>query len=270
MDKLLRALTYFFTLITFGWLVFIVLYILWNGIPHLSLDLFAWNYTTDNVSMMPSIITTFYLVGGSLLIAVPLGVFAGFYLVEYAGKNNKWVELIRIATDTLTGVPSIVFGLFGMLAFVNAAGFQYSLISGILTTAIMVLPLIIRNTEEALMSVKDSLRHGSYGLGAGKLRTIFRIVLPIAVPGILSGIILAVGRIVGETAALMYTLGTATNLPNSLFSSGRTLALHMYILSSEGLHRDQANATGVVLLIIVLLINGLSTWLSNRFAKGGQ
>lgn len=157
-----------------------------------------------------------------------------------------------------------------MLAFVSAAGFQYSLISGILTTAIMVLPLIIRNTEEALMSVKDSLRQASFGLGAGKLRTIFRIVLPIAMPGILSGIILAIGRIVGETAALMYTLGTSTSLPNSIFSSGRTLALHMYVLSSEGLHRDQANATGVVLLLVVLVINGLSTWLSQRFTKGGQ
>ena len=133
-----------------------------------------------------------------------------------------------------------------------------------------VLPLIIRNTEEALMSVNDSLRNASFGLGAGKLRTIFRIVLPVAMPGILSGIILSVGRIVGETAALMYTLGTATSLPTSLFSSGRTLALHMYVLSSEGLHRDQANATAVILLIVVLAINGLSTWISGRFAKGGQ
>lgn len=270
MDKVLRGLTYFFTFVTFGTLAFILLYILVTGIPHLSTDLFAWKYTTGNVSMIPAIITTLYLVAGSLLIAVPLGVFAGFYLVEYAGKNNKWVEAIRIATDTLTGVPSIVFGLFGMLAFVSAAGFQYSLISGILTSAIMVLPLIIRNTEEALMSVNDSLRNASFGLGAGKLRTIFRIVLPVAMPGILSGIILSVGRIVGETAALMYTLGTATSLPTSLFSSGRTLALHMYVLSSEGLHRDQANATAVILLIVVLAINGLSTWISGHFAKGGQ
>lgn len=270
MNKVLRGLTYFFALVTFGSLAYLLIYILVTGIPNLSPELFEWKYTTQNVSMMPAIITTFYLVAGSLLIAVPLGVFAGFYLVEYAGKNNRWVEMIRIATDTLTGVPSIVFGLFGMLAFVTAAGFQYSLISGILTSAIMVLPLVIRNTEEALMSVNDSLRQASFGLGAGKLRTIFVIVLPVAMPGILSGIILAIGRIVGETAALLYTLGTATSLPTSLFSSGRTLALHMYVLSSEGLHRDQANATAVVLLLVVLLINGLSTWLSGRFSKGGQ
>ncbi|MCZ0717495.1 phosphate ABC transporter permease PstA [Aerococcus kribbianus] len=270
MDKVLRGLTYFFALVTFGSLAYLLVYILVTGIPNLSPELFEWKYTTQNVSMMPAIITTFYLVAGSLLIAVPLGVFAGFYLVEYAGKNNRWVEMIRIATDTLTGVPSIVFGLFGMLAFVTAAGFQYSLISGILTSAIMVLPLVIRNTEEALMSVNDSLRQASFGLGAGKLRTIFVIVLPVAMPGILSGVILAIGRIVGETAALLYTLGTATSLPTSLFSSGRTLALHMYVLSSEGLHRDQANATAVVLLLVVLLINGLSTWLSGRFSKGGQ
>ncbi|RPA65478.1 phosphate ABC transporter permease PstA [Aerococcus agrisoli] len=270
MSKVLRGFTYFFAAITFASLIWIVGYVLVSGIPHLTSDLFAWNYTTDNVSMVPSIITTLYVIAGSLLIAIPFGVFAGFYLVEYAGKNNKWVEGIRIATDTLTGVPSIVFGLFGMLAFVSAAQLQYSLISGILTMAIMVLPLIIRNTEEALMSVKDSLRQASFGLGAGKLRTIFKIVLPIAMPGILSGIILAIGRIVGETAALMYTLGTSTSLPNSIFSSGRTLALHMYVLSSEGLHRDQANATGVVLLLVVLIVNGLSTWLSQQFTKGEQ
>lgn len=271
MDKVLRGLTYLFTAVTFGWLLWLIIYILVNGIPHLTPELFSWTYTTSNVSMMPSIITTLYLIGGSLLIAIPLGVFAGFYLVEYAGMNNKWVELIRIATDTLTGVPSIVYGLFGMLAFVTAAGFQYSLLSGILTTAIMILPLIIRNTEEALMSVSDRMRQASFGLGAGKLRTIFRIVLPSAMPGILAGVILAVGRIVGETAALMYTLGTATSLPTGLMQSGRTLALHMYVLSTEGHNRDQANATGVVLLFVVLIINGLSTWLSNRFtAKGGK
>ncbi|OYQ67027.1 phosphate ABC transporter permease PstA [Aerococcus sp. 1KP-2016] len=268
MSKVLRGFTYLSAAITFTSLIWIIGYVLVSGIPHLSPELFSWHYTTDNVSMMPSIITTLYVIGGSLLIAIPFGVFAGFYLVEYAGKNNKWVEVVRIATDTLTGVPSIVFGLFGMLAFVTAAKLQYSLISGILTMAIMVLPLIIRNTEEALMSVKDTLRQASFGLGAGKLRTIFKIVLPIAMPGILSGIILAIGRIVGETAALMYTLGTSTSLPNSIFSSGRTLALHMYVLSSEGLHRDQANATGVILLLVVLIVNGLSTWLSQQFTKG--
>lgn len=269
-DKVLRFFTYFFALITFGALLWIIGYVLWHGVPYLTPAMFSFKYTTENVSMMPAIITTLYLVGGALLISVPLGVFAGFYLVEYAGKHNKWVEAIRIATDTLSGVPSIVYGLFGMLAFVIGAKFQYSLAAGILTVTVMVLPLIIRNTEEGLMSVNDSLRAASYGLGAGKLRTIFRIVLPVAMPGILSGIILAIGRIIGETAALMYTLGTAVTVPTGLLSSGRTLALHMYILSTEGLHRNQAMATAVVLLILVLVINSLSTWLSNRLgAKGG-
>ncbi|MDO4679757.1 MAG: phosphate ABC transporter permease PstA [Aerococcus sp.] len=271
MDKVLRALTYFFAIFTFGWLLFILLYVIINGVPYLSLDLFSLHYTTDNVSLMPALLTTLYLVMGALIIAVPLGVFAGFYLVEYAGRGNKWVSAIRIATDTLSGVPSIVYGLFGMLAFVIAAGFQFSMLAGILTMVIMVLPLIIRNTEEGLLAVNDSLRNASYGLGAGKLRTIFRIVLPVAMPGILSGIILAIGRIIGETAALMYTLGTSTGLPHGLFSSGRTLALHMYVLSGEGLHRNEAMATGVVLLILVFVINSLSTWLSHQLgAKGGQ
>lgn len=271
MSKVLKGLTYFFAAFTFAWLIFIIGYVVIKGVPYLSTDLFAWTYTTDNVSMMPALISTLFLVIGALIIAVPLGVFAGFYLVEYAQKDSFWVSAIRVAADTLSGVPSIVYGLFGMLAFVIAAKFQYSMLAGILTMVIMVLPLIIRNTEEGLMSVNDSLRNASFGLGAGKLRTIFKIVLPVAMPGILSGIILAVGRIIGETAALMYTLGTSTGMPTGLFDSGRTLALHMYVLSGEGFHRDQAMATGVVLLLMVLVINGLSTWLSNRLsAKGGQ
>ena len=173
-----------------------------------------------------------------------------------------------MATDTLAAIPSIVYGLFGMLFFVTFLGFQYSVAAGVLTSVIMVLPLIIRSTEEALMAVNDSLREASFGLGAGKLRTIFKVVLPVAMPGILSGVILASGRIIGETAALMYTLGTSSNLPSGLFSSGRTLALHMYVLSNEGIHVNQSFATGVVLIIFVLVVNGLSTFLSNKLAKG--
>ncbi len=178
--------------------------------------------------------------------------------------------MIRVATDTLSGIPSIVYGLFGMLFFVIFLGFKYSIISGVLTSVIMVLPVIIRSTEEALLAVRNSLREGSFALGAGKLRTIFRVVLPVAMPGILSGIILAVGRIVGETAALMYTLGTSVNVPDNLFQSSRTLALHMYILASEGIHVRESYATGVVLIVIVLIINGISTWLSNRLTKGAK
>lgn len=255
-------------IITFGVLFYIVGYILVKGIPNLKPSLFEFEYNTSNVSMFPSIVTTLILVTLTLLVATPIGIFTGFYLVEYAQKGNKLVDLIRITTETLSGIPSIVYGLFGMLFFVYRLQFQYSLAAGALTAAIMVLPLIIRSTEEALMSVDDSLREASFGLGAGKLRTIFRVVLPVAMPGILSGIILSIGRIIGETAALMFTLGTYTKIPRGLFSSGRSLALHMYVLSTEGLHVNEAYATGVILLIVVLLINGLSTFLSNKLTKG--
>lgn len=269
MEKnIIRFLVYLSTLFTFGSLFFVIGYILINGIPHLTPSLFSWQYTSENVSLMPAIITTLIVVFVSLLIATPIGVFSGFYLVEYAKRGSKVVEVIRIASDTLSGIPSIVYGLFGMLFFVIFLGFQYSLLAGILTSSIMVLPVIVRSTEEALLSVDDSLRSASFGLGAGKLRTIFKVVLPVAMPGILSGVILAIGRIVGETAALMYTLGTSTNMPKSLFSSGRTLALHMYVLSSEGLHVNESFATGVILIVTVLVINGISTVLSNKLSKG--
>lgn len=255
-------------MITFGALFFIIGYILFRGIPNLRPSLFELHYTTANVSMFPAIITTLMLVFLTLIIATPIGVFTGFYLVEYANKGNRFVELIRITTETLSGIPSIVYGLFGMLFFVYRLGFSYSLLAGTLTAAIMVLPVVIRSTEEALLAVDDSLREASFALGAGKLRTIFRVVLPVAIPGILSGVILAIGRIVGETAALMYTLGTATKMTDGLFSSGRTLSLHMYMLSNEGFHVNESYATGVVLLITILIINGLSTYLSNKLTKG--
>ncbi|MCA9764922.1 MAG: phosphate ABC transporter permease PstA [Carnobacterium sp.] len=263
----IKGLVYFSALITFGSLFFIISFILIKGLPHLTPALFSFHYTTTNVSLLPALLTTFMVVGLTLIIATPIGVFTGFYLIEYAEKNNKGVELIRIATDTLAAIPSIVYGLFGMLFFVTFLRFQYSLLAGVLTAVIMVLPLIIRATEESLLSVKDSLRQASFSLGAGKLRTIFKIVLPVAMPGILSGVILASGRVVGETAALMYTMGTSTNLPDSLFSSGRTLALHMYVLSSEGQHVNESYATGVVLILTVLIINALSTYLSSRLTK---
>lgn len=256
--------------ITFSILIFIISYVLIRGIPSLSLDLFSLKYTTDNLSLLPSIITTLLLILLTLIIAIPLGVFTAFYLVEYGSPNNKFISVVRIATETLSGIPSIVFGLFGMLFFVLKLGFKYSLISGTFTMVIMILPLIIRATEEALMSVEDSLREASFALGAGQLRTIFKVVLPVAMPGILSGIILSIGRIIGETAALMFTLGTATKIPNSLFSSGRTLALHMYVLSSEGINVNKSYATGVILLLIILLINYISTKLSNKIIRNGE
>lgn len=249
-------------------LFFLIAYILIKGFPHLTPDLFSWTYNSENVSMLPSIINTVLMTLLSLLIAAPLGIFSAIYLVEYAKRGNKIVKLIRITAETLSGIPSIVYGLFGMLFFVVTLHWSYSILSGAFTLAIMILPLIIRTTEEALKSVPDAYREGSFGLGAGRLRTVFRIVLPSAVPGILAGIILAIGRIVGETAALIFTAGTAPVVPKSLFDSARTLSVHMYNLSQEGLYVDQAYATAVVLLLVVVAINGLSNFVAKKIAKG--
>lgn len=267
-DSLSRKLVYICTGITFTFLIFMLLYILIKGIPSLSLDLFSWNYTSENCSVVPSIINTIIITLISLVIAVPLGIGSAIYLVEYAKKGNTFVKIVRLTTETLTGIPSIVYGLFGMLLFVTYLNFGYSILAGSCTLAIMILPTIMRTTEEALLAVPDSFREGSFGLGAGKLRTVFKIVLPSSVPGILSGVILAIGRIVGETAALIYTAGTVANIPSNLLGSGRTLAIHMYVLSSEGLHTDQAYATAVVLIIIVIGINALSGFIAKRIGNG--
>lgn len=263
---LLMILVTLSAVITVGVLVMLVVYILINGVPHLNRDMFAWEYNSKNVSMMPAIINTVTMTVTSLLFAVPIGIFSAIYLVEYSKKGNRLVGIIRLTTESLAGIPSIVFGLFGYLVFVIFCGFDYSMLSGALTLAIMILPTIMRSTEEALKSVPDSFREGSFGLGAGKLRTVFKIVLPSAVPGILAGVILAIGRITGETAALIYTSGTVTGIPDSLMESGRTLSIHMYALLNEGLYTDQAYATAVVLLIMVFGINGLSGLIAGRLS----
>ena len=255
-------------IMTFAVLIFLIVYVLAHGVPYLKPSIFSLHYTSENASLMPALINTVIMTLLSLLIAVPFGIFAAIFLVEYAKRGNKFVEVIRLTTETLQGIPSIVYGLFGMLFFVTALHWGMSLLSGALTMVIMVLPLIMRTAEEALKSVPDSYREASFGLGAGKLRTIFTIVLPSAVPGILAGVILAIGRVVGETAALLYTSGTVAAVPNSLMGSGRTLALHMYVLSSEGLHVNQASATAVVILAFVLVINGLSGLVARKIAKG--
>ena len=248
-------------------LVLIVGYILIKGIPHLTPELFAWKYTSNNVSMLPSIINTFLMTLLSLLVCVPLGIGAAIYLTEYAKRGSKLVKLVRMTAETLSGIPSIIYGLFGSLFFVVALKMGLSLLSGALTLSIMVLPTIIRTTEEALLAVPDSYREGSFGLGAGRLRTTFKVVLPSAVTGILSGVILAVGRIVGETAALIYTAGTVAKAPASLLASTRTLAVHMYTISTEGLYIDQSYATAVVLLVFVLGINALSSFIAKRIGR---
>ncbi len=264
---ILRLLVIIAACLTCGVLLYIVGYILVMGIPNLSPELFSWEYNSDNLSMLPSIINTLIITTLSLVIAVPLGIFSAIYLVEYAKRGNKLVSLIRVTAETLSGIPSIVYGLFGMLFFVTALKMDYSILAGSLTMCIMILPLIMRTTEEALKAVPDIYREGSFGLGAGRLRTVFRVVLPSAVPGILAGVILSIGRIVGETAALIYTAGTVADIPESILDSGRTLSVHMYTLSREGLHIDQTYATAVVLLIVVIFINALSAFVAKRITK---
>ena len=255
-------------LTTFLVLSFLLGYILWQGLPNIEASLFALHYNSENVSLFPALVDTVLMVLLALAIATPLGIFAAVYLVEYASRGNKLVGVVRVTADTLAGIPSIVYGLFGMLFFVTYLKWGYSLLAGACTVAIMILPLIMRTTEEALKAIPDSFREGSYGLGAGKLRTVFAVVLPSAVPGILAGIILAIGRIVGETAALIYTSGTVAALPDGVLSSGRTLAVHMYVLASEGLYMKQAYATAVILVVIVIAINALSGRLAKQLMKG--
>ena len=233
-------------------------------------SLFAWTYTSDNVSLVPALINTVVMTVLALIISVPFAIGTAIYLVEYAKRGSKLVSMIRLTTETLSGIPSIVYGLFGMLFFVTALGWRLSLLAGAFTLAIMILPLIMRSTEEALLAVPDLYREGSFGLGAGRLRTVFKVVLPSAMPGVLAGVILAIGRIVGETAALLYTAGTATRLPDSIMKSGRTLSVHMYVLSNEGLHIGEAYATAAVLLIIVFAMNTLSAMVAKKIARGSN
>lgn len=253
--------------LTMGIFLLLVGYVCVKGIPYLTPKLFSFTYTSENASMFPAIITTLEMVALCLVIAAPLGIFCAIYLVEYAKRGNKLVKIVRVTTETLAGIPSIIYGLFGSLFFVKAMHLNMSLLSGALTLAIMVLPVIIRATEEALKAVDDSFREASFGVGAGKLRTVFKIVLPSSISGILSGVILAIGRVIGETAALIFTAGTIAKIPG-LFDSGRTLAVHMYSLSNEGLHMNEASATAVVLLVVVLALNGLASLVAKKLTKG--
>lgn len=264
----MRVLVWGAALLTAGVLLALIVYILIRGVPNLKLSLFELEYNSENVSMFPSIVMTIYMTVLTLIITTPLGIGCAIYLTEYAKRGNKVVEVIRLAAETLSGIPSIVYGLFGMLFFVTALQWKNSILAGSCTLAIMVLPLIIRSTEEALKSVPDSYREASFGLGAGKLRTVVRVVLPPAMPGIVAGVILAVGRIVGETAALIYTAGTVAKITINPMESARTLAVHMYALSSEGLHTNEAFATGVVLLLVVLMLNATSNAIAKRITKG--
>lgn len=264
---ILFGFVYLAAFVSFLMIAFIISYILVKGVPHLNKGLFSLTYTTDNVSLLPALINTVFITILTLLIAVPIGIGGSIYLTEYAKRDNPIVNIIRIATETLSGIPSIIYGLFGALFFVKYAHFGLSLLSGAVTLSIMILPLIMRTTEEALLSVPNSYREGAFALGAGKLRTIFKIVLPSAMPSIFSGVILAIGRIIGESAALIFTAGTVAEVAKSVFSSSRTLAVHMYAISGEGLYINQTYATAVVLLILVIGINFLSGLIAKRLGS---
>jgi len=268
---ILKVLVWLCGVLTVGILIYILLFILIRGIPNINMQFLFGEYNSDTLSAFSSIVTTLEMIVISLVIAVPIGVFCAIYLAEYAKRGNKAVKVIRLAVDTLAGIPSIVYGLFGMIFFVTMLGFRASIISGIGTVSIMILPVIISSSEEAIKAVPDMYREGSLGLGATRLRTVFTIVLPSAMPGILSGVILAIGRIVGETAALIFTSGTNVmeNPTLNLFASQRTLAIHMYMLASEGLphSKDMAFATGAILIIIVFLVNFLATKLAGKLGR---
>ncbi len=266
----LKSLVYLSIIITVGVLLLIVAYILIKGIPYIKPDLFSLKYTTENVSLFPAFINTIIMIVITLVIAVPLGVGSAIFLVEYAKVGNKFVSVVRMTTETLQGIPSIVYGLFGSLFFVTIVFKSLSIMAGALTLVIMILPLIMRTTEEALKSVPDSFREGSFGLGAGKLRTVFKIILPAAANGIFAGIVLAVGRIVGETAALIYTAGAVAQIPDDLFGAGETLSVHMYKLWNEGLNTNQSYATAVILLIVVIIINWISEKFANKLSKNSK
>lgn len=271
----IRAAVYAGALLTAAILLFLVGYILIQGVPYLTPSLFEWEYNSTNVSLMPALINTVLMAAFSLLLAVPFGIGSAIYLAEYAKKTNRFVQIVRITTETLQGIPSILYGLFGMLFFVTALHWNLSLLSGAFTLAIMILPVIMRTTEEALLAVPRAYREGGFALGAARFRTVFRCVLPSALPGILGGVILGLGRIVGEVAALIFTAGSIAQIPNfasegfmAVFDSTRTLAVHMYVLASEGLHINQTYATAVVLLALVIGLNVMTTFVAGKLRKG--
>ncbi len=254
-------------LITLAVILTIVIYILVNGVPNLNSKLFAWEYNSENVSMMPAIVNTVVMVVATLLMSVPIGIGAAVYMVEYVKKESKLAKLIKLATQTLAGVPSIVYGLFGALFFVKYLNLQLSILSGCLTLGIMILPIVMETTEEALRMVPPSYKEGSLALGATRVQTIFKVMLRPATPGILSAVIIAVGRIVGESAALVFTAGTIAKPMASMLNSGRSLSVHMYVLSGEGLYIKQTYATATVLMLLVLILNGISSLIARKLEK---
>ncbi|MCL2817232.1 MAG: phosphate ABC transporter permease PstA [Clostridiales bacterium] len=246
----------------------VIVFVLIRGIPHISTHLLFGEYSTRNPSIKPALIGTFYLILISVSIAAPIGIGSAIFLTEYTKSKSRLVRIIRVAVETLAGIPSIVYGLFGYLVFVVALGLNYSLIGGGITLAIMILPLIVRSTEESLLAVPLSLREGSFALGSSKFRTIFSVILPCAASGIVTSLILAIGRVISESAVLILTIGMVVDaIPAGFASPGTSLALDVYYFGSHG-YPEQAAATGVVLLVLVVSINILATVLGKIFGKG--
>lgn len=269
-DSIIKIFIYLSAFLCVGILVWLISYVVINGLSHLSWDFMTQDYHPDNTGgIFPMIVTTLYLIATSLAIATPLGIFSAIYLTEYA-KQGRLVSLIRFATESLSGIPSIIYGLFGMLFFVTTLKWGFSIIAGAATVSIMILPTIIRTTEEAIKAVPRGFREGSLALGATKLRTLFRIVVPSALPGIITAVLLSVGRVIGETAAIFLPVGTHYRIPSSVLSSGRTLSVHLYILAKEGISFEMAFATGSVLIITILVINFLTRILEKRLSVGGR
>lgn len=269
-DKIALAFIWAAASVTVGFLLWVVWYILSNGLAHVNWSYITSNYTTigKESGVWPMIVSTLYMVAASIAVAAPLGIMTAIYLTEYAKVGSRMVKVIRFCTESLAGIPSIIYGLFGMTFFVVILGLGYSILSGALTLSILILPVIIRTTEEALMAVPQTYREGSYGLGASKIYTIWRLILPSAMPGIVTSIILSVGRVIGESAPVFMTAGMVARIPESMLDSGRTLTVHLYKLTQElyTVHEwNQAYATATILIVIVLCINLLTKLLASRF-----
>ncbi len=268
-DIILKLMVYLSSFFTIFVLLWIIGYVLTSGFKYLSFDFLISDYIpgSESSGIFPMIISTLILVLFSIFIAAPVGIFSAIYLSEYA-RQGKLVKIIRFTTDLLAGIPSIVYGLFGMIFFSNFLNLGFSLLSGILTVSIMVLPVIIRTTEEAIKAVPSSFREASYALGTTKLRTLFKVVLPSAVPGIITAVLLSMGRIIGETAAIYLPVGTVYNMPSGVMSSGRSLSVHLYMLAKEGISFEMAFATGSVLIMLILFLNIITKYVGRKFSVG--
>jgi phosphate transport system permease protein len=267
-QRIVGAVLWTLTIVTVAILLFIIVFVLRKGLPALSWDFLAKNPVDMGKAggVFSTIVGTVVLTIGAILIATPLGIGTAIYLTEYTW-GGPVTRVIRFGAECLAGIPSIIFGLFGFILFVTKLKFGWSILSGSLTLAFMILPTIIRTSEEAIKSVPPVYRTVSFSLGGTKWQTVTRVVLPSALPGIVTGVILSVGRSIGETAAVIFTAGSALRLPTSLFSSSRTMSVHFYILAREGISMSNAYGTAAVLIIAILGINVLTYYLMNRFIR---